>query len=112
MSDYEEMGKRIGLGNCHCAQEGWVITGTSDPDVFAEHVPYDRSTDVETPSHYTYGEREAIDYMRDIGVLEAYCVGNIFKYLYRYKHKDDPTKDLMKARKYIDILMEELNGKE
>ena len=65
---------------------------------------------IESPSHYTHGEREAIDYMRDIGVLEQYCVGNIFKYLYRYKHKANPTEDLLKAREYIDILVKELNN--
>lgn len=63
---------------------------------------------VEHPHHYTYGEREAIDYMRDIGVLEQYCVGNIIKYIYRYPHKDNPTQDILKARQYIDILVKEL----
>lgn len=66
---------------------------------------------IEKPDHYTHGEREAIDYMRDIGVLEQYCVGNIFKYLYRYKHKNNPTEDLLKARQYIDILVKELESK-
>ena len=102
---------------CHCAQEGWVQTDTS-PDIWAEDVlygereewpPYDIKDEVESPSHYTIGEREAIDYMREMGVLEDYAAGNIFKYLYRYKYKDNPTGDLLKARRYIDILIEELN---
>ena len=67
--------------------------------------------DVQTPPHYTHGEREAIDYMRDIGVLEPYCVGNIFKYLYRYKHKENPIKDLQKASTYINILVRELESR-
>ena len=67
--------------------------------------------DVQHPDHYTYGEREAIDYMRDIGVLEEYCVGNIFKYLYRYKHKENPIQDLQKASTYINILVKELRSR-
>lgn len=105
--------------DCYCAQEGWTQTETS-PDVWAESVDCDAPElfgdraewpppgKVEKPPHYTHGEREAIDYMRDIGVLEHYCVGNIFKYLYRYKHKDNPTEDLLKARQYIDILVKEI----
>jgi hypothetical protein len=93
-----------------CAQEGWVMTDTQDPDIWAETVDYPDV--IESPNHYTIGEREAIDYMRDMGVLEDYAAGNIFKYLYRYKYKDNPTGDLLKARRYIDILIEELNNAE
>lgn len=75
------------------------------------HWPEKAKAEIDKPSHYTHGEREAIDYMRDIGVLEPYCVGNIFKYLYRYKHKENPVADLMKARKYIDILVKEIEGR-
>ena len=98
------------INDCHCAQEGWTCTLTSDPDIWAETVDY--PDQVESPSHYTIGEREAIDYMREMGVLEDYAAGNIFKYLYRYKYKDNPTGDLLKARRYIDILIEELKNAE
>ena len=64
-----------------CAQEGWVMTDTQDPDIWAETVDYPDT--IESPNHYTIGEREAIDYMRDMGVLEDYCAGNIFKYQQR-----------------------------
>ena len=91
-------------------QEGWVKVDTQDADIWAETVDY--PDHVETPKHYTIGEREAIDYMREMGVLEDYAAGNIFKYLYRYKYKDNPTGDLLKARRYIDILIGELNNAE
>ena len=55
-------------GEPDCAQEGWVQTDTQDPDIWAETVDY--PDQVESPSHYTIGEREAIDYMREMGVLE------------------------------------------
>jgi len=49
--------------------------------------------------------------MADLGVLEEYCVGNIIKYLYRYKHKGKPLEDIQKAGRYIEILMSHLENK-
>ena len=92
--------------NTQFIKHAWTDIETEDPDIWAETVDY--PDQVESPSHYTIGEREAIDYMREMGVLEDYAAGNIFKYLYRYKYKDNPTGDLLKARRYIDILIEEL----
>ena len=45
---------------------------------------------------------------------EAYYVGNIIKYLYRYPAKGTAIKDLMKARQYLDFLIttEEVKEKE
>ena len=36
---------------------------------------------------------------------DAYYVGNIIKYLYRYPAKGTAIKDLMKARQYLDFLI-------
>ena len=91
-----------------CVQEGEMVYPNRLVESMWKAVE-DEDHRVSQPSHYTHGEREAIDYMRDIGVLEQYCVGNIFKYLYRYKHKENPTEDLLKAKEYIDILVKELN---
>lgn len=38
--------------------------------------------------------------------VEAYYLGNILKYLWRYKDKNG-IEDLKKAKQYIDFLMEE-----
>jgi len=77
--------------------------------------PEDRKRDwsklpitVASPSHYTYGKAEAIDYMRDMGILEDYCVGNVMKYLHRFRHKGSAREDIEKAIRYLQILREEL----
>ncbi|OBX10404.1 hypothetical protein QV09_05485 [Gallibacterium salpingitidis] len=41
----------------------------------------------------------------------GYCEGNIIKYVCRYKHKNG-LEDLMKARHYIDILIENEKSKQ
>jgi hypothetical protein len=40
--------------------------------------------------------------------FDAYCMGNIIKYLYRFENKNG-QEDLMKARKYIEFMLEEDN---
>lgn len=41
----------------------------------------------------------------------SYPVGNIIKYVCRFKHKNG-VEDLLKARQYIDILLEEIRMSE
>ena len=60
----------------------------------------------EAPDHYTHGEREAVEYMRDLGVLEKYIVGNMIKYIYRYRHKGDALGDAKKIVAYAKMLVE------
>lgn len=52
-------------------------------------------------------DRQPIELMR-IGLSEAefegYCIGNVMKYILRYKYKGGDD-DLLKARKYIDFLI-------
>ena len=40
--------------------------------------------------------------------FEGYCIGNIMKYILRYKYKDGEN-DLRKAREYIDFLLRYYN---
>lgn len=40
--------------------------------------------------------------------FEGYCIGNIMKYILRYKYKGG-EKDLYKAREYIDVLIRYYN---
>lgn len=60
---------------------------------------------VNKPKHYSYGKYECInvleDVLKDLNGLEAFCIGNAFKYLWRYKLKNG-TEDLKKARFYLD----------
>ena len=70
---------------------------------------------VNHPSHYTQGGIECIDCIKSAIVgkvgIEAFCVGNAIKYLFRYEEKNG-IEDVKKARWYIDRLIRELEEKE
>ena len=70
---------------------------------------------VNHPSHYTQGGIECIDCIKSAIVgkvgIEAFCVGNAIKYLFRYEEKNG-IEDVKKARWYIDRLIKELEEKE
>lgn len=61
--------------------------------------------DVNEPRHYNKQGIEVID------VIEAYelpyKLGNVIKYVLRHQYKDDPIKDLEKARWYLDRTIKE-----
>lgn len=65
--------------------------------------------DVQHPDHYTWKGVECktvIETMtKGLDGQEAYYVGNVVKYLYRYPKKGTALKDLMKARQYLDFLI-------
>ena len=63
---------------------------------------------VTSPSHYTNGNIETIDYLKDTLSKEQYegfCRGNVLKYLSRYPHKNG-VEDLNKAKTYLEWLIE------
>lgn len=63
------------------------------------------------PEHYTYGKYECIDVLKDVLGEEGFkefCRGNVFKYLWRYNHKNG-KEDLLKAKYYLEKLIEVLN---
>jgi len=63
---------------------------------------------VHQPSHYTHGEIETIDYIRDTLTPEeftGYCTGNVLKYLSRWRHKGG-VEDLHKAQRYLGWAIE------
>lgn len=62
---------------------------------------------VNHPSHYQ-GKIEVIDYLEDkLGKegFEGFCIGNVLKYVSRYKGKNG-IEDLKKARWYLDKIIE------
>ena len=66
---------------------------------------------VDKPRHYTHGKIECIEYIRDqVEDFESYCMGNVLKYVSRYRHKGAPVDDLRKARVYLDWLIGEVNS--
>ena len=65
---------------------------------------------VKHPSHYCKGGMECIDAIKaavsDItDPFEAYCTGNIIKYIWRWNDKNG-VEDLKKAKQYADIIIE------
>lgn len=61
---------------------------------------------VNHPSHYAgQGKIECIDFMEEMvkgySGIEAVCLGNAIKYLWRYPYKGRPEEDLEKAKWYI-----------
>ena len=69
---------------------------------------------VNHPSHYTQGGIECIDAIKAATVgktgIEAVCVANVIKYLWRYEEKNGPE-DVKKARWYLERLINELENK-
>ena len=70
---------------------------------------------VNHPPHYNQGGMEVIDVIEagigDQGFV-GYLLGNILKYLLRFKHKGKPVEDLKKARWYLDRLILVISDKE
>lgn len=62
---------------------------------------------VNHPSHYTQGGIETVDYIKaklTKEQFEGYCIGNVFKYVSRYRYKGG-VEDLKKARWYLTKLI-------
>nr|DAM98277.1 MAG TPA: nucelotide kinase [Caudoviricetes sp.] len=66
---------------------------------------------VNHPKHYTKGDIECIDALKAATVgktgIEAVCVANIIKYLWRYEEKNG-VEDCLKAKWYRERLIKEL----
>lgn len=69
---------------------------------------------VNHPSHYNQGNVECIDAMAAATVnkhgIEAICVSNVIKYLFRYETKNG-LEDVRKAQFYLNRLIKELENK-
>lgn len=65
---------------------------------------------VNHPDHYRVAGWEAIDVIEDLTKtldgFEAFCLGNVIKYLVRYPRKNG-LEDLKKARWYLDRMIKE-----
>lgn len=67
-----------------------------------------------SPSHYTQGNYETIDIIKDVmtdEMYEGYLLGNVQKYLSRYRHKNG-SEDLEKAQTYLKWLSEHVSVEE
>ena len=70
---------------------------------------------VNHPAHYTQGDIECIDAIKAATVgktgIEAACVGNVIKYLWRYESKNG-VEDCRKAKWYLERLIKEVSARE
>lgn len=66
---------------------------------------------VNHPYYYTYGNIETIDYIKDKGWCQGFCLGNAIKYITRAGIKDEnkTIEDLQKAIWYINTYIEYLS---
>lgn len=62
---------------------------------------------IKSPAHYTQGKIECHQAVREALGDDGYCswcIGNIFKYLWRHKYKNG-IEDLEKAQQFLDMMM-------
>lgn len=67
--------------------------------------------DVNKPVHYNNGNVECIEAIRAASTkeeFEGYLRGNVLKYIWRYRYKDN-LKDLKKAQWYLNKLIESVD---
>lgn len=68
---------------------------------------------VNHPSHYTQGKVECIDALESATIgksgIEAVCVANVIKYLWRYEEKNG-VEDIKKAKFYLNRLLATLEN--
>ena len=69
---------------------------------------------VNHPSHYETGKFECFDVMREIygdDFMKHFCIGNAFKYMYRFPRKNG-VEDVRKAKRYLEIFLEIVDEEE
>ena len=105
--------KKRPLGNVHTVDPTY-FKKVDAPD--ATDATESASDDVVAhPSHYTSGKFEVIEVIEEFTQgyepYEAYCVGNVIKYVARAPHKHaTPLQDLKKARQYLDFAIERIEA--
>lgn len=59
----------------------------------------------ESPKHYAKLDKQPVDFARDQGIGLQFCIGNIIKYIARYKDKhEDSTSCLKSILFYIEYI--------
>jgi hypothetical protein len=84
-----------------------VTSGTETKKPSTEGGPKDE--------HYKEGDIECVDYLWDNLTMEKFIGGlewNVKKYLHRWSFKGEPVKDLRKARDYLNVLIDVMEGKD
>lgn len=63
------------------------------------------SDSVSDPVYYNQGDIACIEAIEALGDGEPFCRSTCLKYLWRYQDKENPLKDLLKARWYLNRLI-------
>ena len=78
-----------------------------------EQVRQSLKDNINHPSHYTQGKVECIDALESATIgksgIEAVCVANVIKYLWRYEEKNG-VEDVKKAQFYLNRLLATLEN--
>ena len=94
-----------------CKNSEARLDGSHLKDVELNIEPENKPDMVSHPQHYTQGGIECIDALKAATVgkrgIEAVCVANVIKYLWRYEEKNG-IEDVCKAKWYIERLLKEL----
>ena len=72
-----------------------------------------QSNRAHTPAHLCQpgSTLEPIEFLFARGLGEAFCIGNAINHLILYNHKRVPIEDLRKARNYIGMLIDHIEGR-
>ena len=57
---------------------------------------------INSPSHYSFGGVETIDYIEAKSLDKDFCLANVIKYVSRAGYKINKVEDLKKAMFYLD----------
>lgn len=89
------------------------VQSINDQYAEIEQVRQDLKDNVNHPSHYTQGKVECIDALESATIgksgIEAVCVANVIKYLWRYEEKNG-IEDVKKAQFYLNRLLATLEN--
>lgn len=82
-------------------------------NLYNSHININSENDpVNKPNHYTTGNIEVIEYIKDnlpTDLYEGYCIGNVIKYISRYRNKGG-VEDLRKAAVYLGWAISTVEG--
>lgn len=107
-----DVGEIVTLVRYHENSEMTLVSAGDEQ--FSIGTDYLEPIDPLKPAHYDTGI-DTIAFMRancPPEQVEGFLRGNAIKYLQRYASKGTPIEDLKKSRHYIEMLIEELEGRE
>ena len=96
-------------GDYKIKEDGGQFAWSEEMLIELEEELLESEDNVNSPDHYKQGKYETIEVIEDIVEdFESYCLGNIIKYISRYKYKNG-VEDLNKAKWYLEKLIEKVD---